>query len=204
MSRDNAKSCTIAARLSDRAHALQTVRERRQRLREKNDSARRGRLEPRMHCARRMMNKAIGATSVTRTLTLDHQRLDQLFEEACRFAGDGDFARAGRAFGELARGLRHHIDVEERLLFPAFDARVPMPGPTTVMRHEHRAIDELLGVAQAALAAGEGALFAREAAELTALLRAHNLKEERVLYPRCDAALDEQEQAGVVAALARA
>ena len=150
-----------------------------------------------------MIDKATSETSITATLTADHARLDGLFEEACRFAGDGDFARARRSFDEFARGLAHHIRIEERFLFPAFDARLRMPGPTTVMRQEHRAIEALLAVAHGLLAADEGGMLAREAAELAALLRAHNLKEERVLYPRSDAALGEHEQAEIVTALQR-
>lgn len=156
-----------------------------------------------MHCVGRMIDEAHGATSVTSKLTFDHDRLDRLFDKAGQLAESGDFEGARRAFADLARGIAHHVEVEERWLFPAFDARVRMPGPTTVMRNEHRAIEELLAVGQAALDAHEGGMFARESAELAALLRAHNVKEERVLYPRCDAALDEREQAEIVRALER-
>jgi hemerythrin superfamily protein len=156
-----------------------------------------------MHCVAVMMNKASAATSVATELTADHTRLDALFDDACRSVGAKDFAPASAAFSEFARDLAHHIGVEERSLFPAFDARVHMPGPTTVMRQEHRALEKLLARAAASLEARDAARFATEAAELAAILSAHNMKEERILYPRCDAALDETERAAVVAALAR-
>ena len=69
------------------------------------------------------------------------------------------------------------------------------------MRREHRAIEQLLTRAAAALEARDGGAFATEAAELAVVLAAHNMKEERILYPRSDAALDESERAAVVAAL---
>jgi hemerythrin superfamily protein len=69
------------------------------------------------------------------------------------------------------------------------------------MRHEHRAIEQLIARASASLAAADAALFATEAAELAAILEAHNLKEERILYPRTDATLDDNERAGLIAAL---
>lgn len=142
-----------------------------------------------------------GNRTVSRHLTADHARLDALFDEACSSVGNGDFVAAIGAFHNFARGLQHHIDVEERFLFPVFDARVPMRGPTTVMRHEHRAIEQLLALATASLRAHDGAQFVLESAELAALLRGHNMKEERVLYPRTDAALDDAERAELVTAL---
>ena len=142
-----------------------------------------------------------GNRTVSRHLTADHERLDALFDEACTCVGKGDFVGAIGAFHTFAHGLQHHIDIEERFLFPVFDARVPMRGPTTVMRHEHRSIEQLLALATASLRAHDAAQFGTEAAELAALLRAHNLKEERVLYPRTDAALDDAERAELVTAL---
>jgi hemerythrin superfamily protein len=154
-----------------------------------------------MHCVAGMMNQDRAELSISRHLAADHSRLDILFDDACSLVGAGDFARAATAFAEFARGLAHHIAVEERFLFPVFDARVYLPGPTTVMRHEHRAIEQLLALANASLAAADAGQFATEAAELAVILKAHNLKEERILYPRTDAALDESERAGLIAAL---
>ncbi|HEX8954354.1 MAG TPA: hemerythrin domain-containing protein, partial [Polyangia bacterium] len=81
------------------------------------------------------------------------------------------------------------------------DARVPMRGPTTVMRHEHRSIEQLLALAAASLQARDAEQFATEAAELSALIRGHNLKEERIIYPATDGALDDGERAELLAAL---
>ncbi len=139
--------------------------------------------------------------TVSRHLTADHARLDQLFDDACSRVGAGDFLAAIGLFHAFANGLQHHIDVEERFLFPVFDARVGMRGPTLVMQQEHRAIERLVAQATAALQARDAEGFATTAAELAAILSAHNQKEERVIYPRTDAALDDAERAELVTAL---
>jgi iron-sulfur cluster repair protein YtfE (RIC family) len=139
--------------------------------------------------------------TVSRHLVADHARLDALFDDACDRVGGGDFVGASGVFHAFAHGLQHHIDIEERFLFPVFDARVPLRGPTTVMRHEHRAIEQLLATAGASLKARDAGQFATDAAELAALVKAHNLKEERVVYPQTDAALDDAERAELVTAL---
>jgi hemerythrin-like domain-containing protein len=155
-----------------------------------------------MHCGARMMTTS-GEKTVTHGLTRDHAHLDVLFDDATRLAATGELDAAGRAFAEFARELDRHIDVEERILFPAFDACAHMPGPTTVMRHEHGALKKLVATAKAALAHGDVSAYASVAAELAALVHTHNMKEERVLYPRCDGALDAAARAEVLAALRR-
>jgi iron-sulfur cluster repair protein YtfE (RIC family) len=150
-----------------------------------------------------MINQGSIASSVSRRLTVDHMRLDGLFDQACELVGRGDFAGAGAAFGEFASGLGHHIAVEERFLFPIFDERVVAGGPTLVMRHEHRKIEQLIALAGASLRASDPVTFATEAAQLAAILQAHNMKEERVLYPHTDAVLSDEESAGIVDVLLR-
>ncbi len=149
-----------------------------------------------------MIPKAVAPDhTVSRHLAADHARLDGLFDDACSRVGAGDFSAALGLFHAFAHGLQRHIDVEERFLFPVFDARVGMHGPTAVMRHEHRAIQQLLPQAAAALQARDAGEFATAAAELAAILSAHNQKEERVIYPRTDGALDDAERAELVSAL---
>jgi len=147
---------------------------------------------------------ALVEPTVSGVLAADHTRLDALFDDACERVGDGDFLGAISVFHAFANGLRHHIDLEERFVFPVFDARVPVRGPTIVMQHEHRAIVELLGLAATSLKARDTSQFATAAAELGALVAAHNVKEEKILYPRVDGALDTAERAELVRVLERA
>lgn len=126
--------------------------------------------------------------SVTDYLSHDHRRLDAIFEEVERLAAAGSFAEAVARFAEFAGGLGKHIDREEQILFPAFEAGTGMSGggPTTVMRVEHILIRRVLGEIRAALDGKSAADAARSARELEGVLKPHNMKEEQILYPMSD------------------
>jgi iron-sulfur cluster repair protein YtfE (RIC family) len=138
--------------------------------------------------------------SVSETLGEDHRRIDAVLADAKRALAAGDREKASACFAEFRSRLERHIVVEEEVLFPAFEALAgaAAAGPTRVMRAEHAEIRRLMAELRAQLAPA-GALPATPFAELTALLRAHNGKEERVLYPASDRAARE---AGSLAALA--
>jgi uncharacterized protein (DUF2249 family)/hemerythrin superfamily protein len=130
---------------------------------------------------------------VTEALSWDHDRLDEIERRAFEALAGGDTAGALSAWKEFVHGLRRHIRFEEEILFPAFEERAGVPpaaGPTAVMRVEHRQIEGLLDTIAAALEGAEDALPVR--ARLHRVLGEHNMKEERVLYPATDQALDEE------------
>lgn len=134
--------------------------------------------------------KGEGPRSVTRYLQTDHERLDAIVPEVVRLANEGSFAEARRRFGEFSCGLGWHIDVEEQVLFPAFEGLTGMTrGPTTVMRVEHVEIRERMQHVTAALAAGDAAATVAGLGALTGALGAHNVKEEQMLYPMTDRVL---------------
>lgn len=113
----------------------------------------------------------------------DHIRLDALWERATELRGAAP-AEALVLLREFAVGLRRHIDVEEAVLFPYYEARNPEPTArlTDVLREEHRrirtALDTLLDRAA-------GAVTEYGVAEVTLrnVLWAHNAREEGLLYP---------------------
>lgn len=124
--------------------------------------------------------------TLTECLQSDHRRLDAIFVECKALASAGSFPAAALRFATFAQGLSRHIDAEEEVLFPALAAWMPdAAGPTHVMKLEHERIREVM-------AAIAGAFEKRDAAwkglalELEEVLGAHNLKEERVLYPAAD------------------
>lgn len=140
------------------------------------------------------MNDTIGAT-----LEADHHRIDGHLAAfaASLEAGDPnlDELRAG------AEGLRHHIWVEEEEHFPPL-REAGLVGPIMVMLREHGQLWGALDAIEAGVAAGEG--VAERWASLIALLEAHNMKEERILYPSGDEMLDSHAIGRVRAALAAA
>jgi uncharacterized protein (DUF2249 family)/hemerythrin superfamily protein len=148
------------------------------------DSPERTRLEVRRRASE-------GPRSVTGYLQADHQRLDAIIPLVERLADAGSFAEARARFGDFACGLDWHINVEEQLVFPFFEAKTGMTqGPTTVMRVEHKDIRERIRHVVTALDAGDAARVGDALGELTTVLAAHNLKEERMLYPMTDRAID--------------
>ena len=137
---------------------------------------------------------------VTEALGWDHDRLGALELAAMEAWGAGETHAAARLHLRFVFGLLRHIRFEESVLFPEFERVSGMPadrGPTTVMRVEHRAIEALLEEVRKAAVSG-----VRPAeptcADLRALLHQHNVKEESVLYPMLDRALDARETDALV------
>ena len=79
----------------------------------------------------------------------------------------------------LGRLLVSHARTEEALLFPALDPHLGEMGPLTVMRAEHREIDELL---EAAGRADDAENLKATINRLLNLAREHFLKEEQILF----------------------
>src|SRR4029453_13967448 len=112
----------------------------------------------------------------------------------------GGVAGAARRVRPFARGLRRHIGFEEEILFPEFERRAGIPrdfGPTAVMRAEHREIESLLEHISRGI--GDPAADADSPRRrLHEVLGAHNVKEERVLYPGTDRLMSEDERDALV------
>jgi hemerythrin-like domain-containing protein len=119
-----------------------------------------------------------------------HRHCDNLFVAAEESAHRGDWAAAGPAFAHFRDQMKAHLDAEERVLFPAFEAATGMTeGPTRMMRHEHEQMRALLTQLGEACEARDGDAYAGVAETLLMLMQQHNMKEEHILYPMCDNAL---------------
>ena len=87
------------------------------------------------------------------------------------------------------QALRRHIYLEEEFLFPLLcEAEPGLTAPVFVMLREHAQIWATLEALERDLDAGTGIAPGR-CRELTVRLLHHNLKEDKVLYPRADDAL---------------
>jgi len=116
----------------------------------------------------------------------DHDRLDALFQSFQTWKRQ-DVLRARQAFTQVKSGLERHIRWEEDFLFPLWEDKTGMSdgGPTFVMRRIHRQIEAQLQSIGRNLTEQNTDNNEAEQALLT-VLGAHNLKEERVLYPAID------------------
>jgi iron-sulfur cluster repair protein YtfE (RIC family) len=144
------------------------------------------------------------AATVSQLLGEHHRRLDGVLGEAKRALAGGDFATAAPLFAAFRAGLEAHIVAEEHVLFPLFESLTDSAGggPTHVMRVEHAEIRKYLAEVTAGIAARAAAALSAPLAHLTAVLLAHNGKEERILYPATDhAARGAGELEGLVRAL---
>ena len=116
----------------------------------------------------------------------DHDRLDELFKTFQQLKRS-EFAKAKEAFKEFKFGLQRHIVWEEDILFPFWEKETGITegGATSVMRAEHRQIEQQLEAIHGKVAEQDPNSDQAEQALLN-LLGSHNMKEERVLYPGID------------------
>lgn len=129
-------------------------------------------------------------TNITAVLTADHRYEDQLFVAATQAAEQGDWAACHQQFNAFLRALKHHMKIEEEVLFPAFEqASGVSGGPTRVMRQEHQQMLAALDRIAASIAARNAEEFRALAQSFAGLMTAHSTKEEHVLYPLCDEVL---------------
>jgi iron-sulfur cluster repair protein YtfE (RIC family) len=126
--------------------------------------------------------------SITSYMEQDHDLIDGFAARALQAAAAGDAGTVQREGGEFLRRLRRHIEIEEDVLFPAFEQRTGMvaAGPSRQMRIEHEMMQPILAGMQQALAAQDGAGFERTVHALLEILEPHNVKEEQMMYPMLD------------------
>ncbi len=143
------------------------------------------------------------SATCSQVLTAHHQACDAAWALAEEHADGGRWADAGQALQHFLAEMTRHLSAEETVLFPAFEQATGMTsGPTLVMRTEHDQLRELFEELGAALEARDGDRFAGAGETMLVLLQQHNLKEERILYPACDARL--AADAGLLRTLASA
>lgn len=143
------------------------------------------------------------ARNVFDYLAWDHDRLDTIMEKATKLAQTGVWAEAQALAGEFKEGLFRHIEIEEQILFPAFEEKTGMRdmGPTAVMRMEHKDIKESVNDIVQGVADKRLDEFERAKATLLGVLVEHNMKEEQILYPGVDRMLDEKAREKLLEAL---
>lgn len=129
--------------------------------------------------------------SITAFMQQDHVLIDGILERATAAAQAGDLAALEREATLFLQRLERHIDMEENLLFPAFEERTGMTaaGPSAQMRAEHEQMQGIFLQMRAAVAAKDAAGYRRASQALLEVLVPHNLKEEQMMYPMLDDAM---------------
>ncbi|MCA8936234.1 MAG: hemerythrin domain-containing protein [Planctomycetes bacterium] len=131
---------------------------------------------------------AEAARTVSDYLGWDHRRLEELMAAGMAAASAGDWQSASELFAEHRTGLTHHADIEDALLFPAYDgATGNMPnGPTQLMVEEHRGVRNGLADVAAAVKACNMDELTDAHLRLSDLLAEHHAQEEEILFPTMD------------------
>lgn len=121
--------------------------------------------------------------------TADHRHCDALWA-AVEAAADKGQEATRVAFEDFYSTTRMHLDLEEQVLFPAFEQATGMSeGPTTVMRMEHEQMRSLLEQVATAVATGDLGEAIDQGDTLLMLTQQHDQKEEAMLYPMAEQAL---------------
>ena len=122
-----------------------------------------------------------------------HKECDEVFARAEEAAGGGDWKRAQAEFDAFARQMDRHFDVEDNLLFPAFDNRTGHAGgPTRVMRMEHDQMRVVMHEMRSAVEAKNAEQYLGLSETFLVLMQQHNFKEEGILYNMMDQVLGDE------------
>ena len=117
--------------------------------------------------------------------TQDHSDCDSRWADVEELLDAVDIEAARPAWQKFNASTRRHLEMEEEVLFPAFDARSGMggSGPTAVMRMEHQQMRGLLDQIGEAMDANDAQQALDIGDTLLMLIQQHNVKEENMLYP---------------------
>jgi hemerythrin-like domain-containing protein len=125
--------------------------------------------------------------------TSDHRSCDGGWAEVESAAEAGDPAATAAYWQRFQSALLRHLAMEEQLLFPAVEAATGMAnaGPTQVMRMEHEQMRGVLAQMSAAVERADAEELIDQGDTLNILIQQHNMKEEGVLYPMAERALQD-------------
>lgn len=134
--------------------------------------------------------------TVTDYMSIDHKHCDEVFAALENSVRNGRWDTAIEAFKAFIGAMQVHFDMEETVLFPAFEqATGSSAGPTAVMRGEHQQMREIFDELRDALDRQEADDFSGVADTLNIMLQQHNMKEEGILYPMADRMLSARRDA---------
>lgn len=120
----------------------------------------------------------------------DHQRCDELFDQAETSVAQRNWKSAIENFLRYQDVLRQHIRMEEKILLPAFARTLPGSAePIAMLRMEHKQINGIVNRMWESVQRFDAVDYVLHAETLTLLMQQHTLKEEEMLYPLLDRAL---------------
>jgi hemerythrin-like domain-containing protein len=129
-------------------------------------------------------------STISEFLTGEHHHCDDLFAMAEDDAAQKNWGKADDDFRRFRHSTETHFEVEENILFPAFENATGMTmGPTQVMRMEHGQMRDVFAQMADAIAKQDADEYLGLSETLLMLMQQHNLKEEQILYRMADQVL---------------
>ena len=116
-------------------------------------------------------------------MTQDHRDCDDTFAAMEQKANSEGLAATDELYKKMADDMEHHFQMEERVLFPAFEEKTGMTqGPTQMMRMEHSQMRQLIKEIGEALQDDNKDRFFGLTETMMIMVQQHNMKEEQMLY----------------------
>ncbi|MGB5966214.1 MAG: hemerythrin domain-containing protein [Sulfurimonadaceae bacterium] len=116
-------------------------------------------------------------------MTKDHRHCDDTFAAMEQKANSEGLAAAKELYSQMAEEIEHHFQMEERVIFPAFEEKTGMTqGPTQMMRMEHTQMRSLIEEIGEAIASDNKERFFGLTETMMIMVQQHNMKEEQMLY----------------------
>ncbi|MDA3947472.1 MAG: hemerythrin domain-containing protein [Helicobacteraceae bacterium] len=108
-------------------------------------------------------------------MTKDHRHCDDTFAAMEQKANSEGLAGAKELYAEMKEEMEHHFQMEERVMFPAFEEKTGMTEGPTQMRSLIKEVGE-------AIARDNKERFFGLTETMMIMLQQHNMKEEQMLY----------------------
>ena len=125
--------------------------------------------------------------TISSFLTSDHRACDEEFANLENAIASQDWEESQMQLEKFSSDLVHHFDMEEKVMFPAFEENTGMTqGPTMVMRMEHSQMRGILEDLKADIEKKDKNHFFGVSESLMMLMQQHNMKEEQMLYRMAD------------------
>jgi len=123
-----------------------------------------------------------------------HRACDAEFANMENAIADDNWNEGKKLFEKFASDLIHHFDMEEKVMFVAFEAKSENAhcNPTPVMIMEHTQMRNIIESMREKLNTKDKDGFFGDSETLMMTMQQHNMKEEQMMYPMIDEAMGEE------------
>lgn len=124
-------------------------------------------------------------------MTDDHRNCDEDFTAMENLVSENNFSEAINVFKAWKKLMERHLKIEEEILFPKTEEKLGgRIGPISVMLMEHEQMKIIFNQMQNAIEEKNKNKFLGLSDSCMMLIQQHNMKEEQILYPIIDQALN--------------